>query len=496
MAKIDAFLELLIDRGGSDLHLSTGYHPCIRIDGEMTFLREYERVTNESNRDIIYEITPERNIEEFGQCSDTDFAYELDDNSRFRVNVFEDQHGIGTVLRLIPSKIPTLDDLNMPDAIRRFCFLSKGLVIITGPTGSGKSTTLAAMIDLINRSRKEHIITIEDPIEFLHRSKGCLINQREVHSHTQSFSVSLRAALREDPDIVLVGEMRDLETIEMAIETAETGHLVFGTLHTNTAATTVDRMIDKFPSDRQNQIRTMLADTLCGIVAQTLCKKKAGGRIAATEILIVTPAIASNIREGKTHQIPSAMQTGKSLGMQMFNDCLYQFVVDGIITPHEAYLKAIEKDLLATKLKEMGIEIDLNLLDVFIPGDENDIENEPDPEVDAVYAEIKDALSRDPNDVVALQRLALLMAAHRNPKARNGTQALKVGKQLVQRSGPPDAMNYIALAAAQAENELFDEALSTLKQGIKAAKTSKQKDCIKEIQEHMGLYKKRQPLRV
>jgi len=495
MARIDEWLTLLVKRGGSDLHLSTGYHPCVRIDGTMHFLTEYDSLTQESNKEIIYEIMPKRIREEYEYLHDVDFAYEIENLGRFRVNVFLDEHGIGTVLRLIPSNIPTLDDLNMPSAIRRFCFLSKGLVIITGPTGSGKSTTLAAMIDLINRSRKEHIITIEDPIEFLHRSKGCLINQREVHSHTQSFSVSLRAALREDPDIVLVGEMRDLETIEMAIETAETGHLVFGTLHTNTAATTVDRIIDKFPSDRQNQIRTMLADTLCGIVAQTLCKLKAGGRIAATEILIVTPAVASNIRDGKTYQIPSAMQIGKGIGMQMFNDCLIDYVKEGLITPHEAYLKAIDKDTLQLKLREVGIEIDIDLLDIFIPGDENDAE-EMDAEVSGLYQPIREALSQDPNDCEALQQLVLLMSTHTNPNARNGTEACKIGRQLMAINKESNATDFLVLAAAQAELEKFDEAIETVKRGIKVAKSSRQKDEAREMQQHLALYKQRRPLRI
>lgn len=494
MARIDELLKLLVGRGGSDLHLSTSYRPCIRVDGEMQFLRDRDILTHEENKAVIYEIIPPRNREEFEACFDTDFAYELNEYGRFRVNVFMDQRGIGTVLRQIPSQIPTLEQLNMPESIRRFCFLSKGLVIITGPTGSGKSTTLAAMIDLINRTRKDHIITIEDPIEFLHRSKGCLINQREVHAHTNSFASSLRAALREDPDIVLVGEMRDLETIEMAIETAETGHLVFGTLHTNTAATTVDRVIDKFPTNRQNQIRTMLADTLSGVVAQTLCKKKNGGRIAATEILVVTPAIASNIREGKTHQIPSAMQTGKSFGMQMFNDCLLKYTLDGIVTPHEAYLKAIEKDLLQQKLREAGIELDLTLMDVFIPGDENTPES--DAEVTAVYQEIRDALAHDPNDLAALQRLVLLMSAHSNPKARNGAEALKIATKLIQKSRTPSGMTYLTLAAAQAENEQFSQAVETLKLAIKAAKAEHRKDLIDECEEHMELYRKNKPLRV
>jgi twitching motility protein PilT len=234
--------------------------------------------------------------------------------------------------------------------------MPKGLVVVTGPTGSGKSTTLAAMIDLINKSRSDHIITIEDPIEFLHKPRKCLINQREIHTHTRSFAAALRAALREDPDIVLVGEMRDLETVETALETAETGHLVFGTLHTTTAASTIDRIIDMFPADRQNQVRTMLAVTLKGVVAQTLLKKKPKGRVAALEILMGTTAISNYIREGKTFQIPSAMQIGKNMGMQILNDSLIQLVTDGAVDPQEAYLKAIDKTDMVKKFERAGIK--------------------------------------------------------------------------------------------------------------------------------------------
>jgi twitching motility protein PilT len=268
-----------------------------------------------------------------------------------------DRKGMGGVFRIIPNEILTAEQLGLSRAIINLCSLSKGLVVVTGPTGSGKSTTLCAMVDYINRTREDHIITIEDPIEFVHENKKCLINQREVHNHTDSFKDALRAALREDPDILLVGEMRDLETIAIAIETAETGHLVFGTLHTTTAASTVDRIIDQFPADRQQQIRVMLSESLKGVIAQTLLPKKGGGRVAALEVLIVTPAISNLIREGKTFQIPSAMQTGKTHGMVMLNDALYDLVSKGIVEPRDAYLKAVDKLNFETMLTRGGFRI-------------------------------------------------------------------------------------------------------------------------------------------
>ncbi|HWZ26973.1 MAG TPA: PilT/PilU family type 4a pilus ATPase, partial [Gemmatimonadales bacterium] len=290
---------------------------------------------------------------------DTDFAYELSGTARFRCNVFADRNGIGAVFRLIPSKILSFKDLSLPDTIKKLCFLQKGLVLVTGPTGSGKSTTLAALIDFINEHRTDHIITIEDPIEFVHENKQCLITQRQVHVHTESFKSALRAALREDPDIVLVGEMRDLETIAIALETAETGHLVFGTLHTTTAPSTVDRIIDQFPADRQAQIRIMLSESLKGVIAQTLCKKIGGGRVAAREILLTTPAISNLIREGKTFQIPSIIQTSKKLGMITLNDALLELVEKKQVEPDEAYMKAVEKTGFAAQLKSKGFKLSI-----------------------------------------------------------------------------------------------------------------------------------------
>jgi len=352
MAQIDKLLQLLVNRRGSDLHASSKSPPYIRVDGEMGPLN-VPPLSPEAIHALIYEIMPDRNREEFERRNDTDFAYEVEGLARFRVNTFRDRHGIGFVMRVIPSKIRSADELNLPQAIRDLCFLSKGLVVVTGPTGSGKSTTLAAMVDLANQARKDHIITIEDPIEFVHPNRNCLVNQREVRRHTDSFKDALRAALREDPDIVLVGEMRDLETVSIAIETAETGHLVFGTLHTTTAASTVDRIIDQFPEDRQEQIRLMLSSSLKAVIAQTLCRKIGGGRIAALEILIVTSGVSNLIREKKTFQIPSTMQTGKGLGMQALNDELVRFVQEGLVESEEAYVKAVDKLSFVTSLNNM-----------------------------------------------------------------------------------------------------------------------------------------------
>ncbi len=351
MPSIDTFLIKMLERGASDLHISSNKKAMIRESGEMKALTE-QKIPADHLRQLLFEIMPDRNRREFEEIWDTDFAYEIEGHARFRGNVFMDRFGIGGVFRQIPSEVLTAEQLNLPPAVINLCYLSKGFVVVTGPTGSGKSTTLAAMIDFINKSRADHLITIEDPIEFVHQDIQCLINQREVHRHTKNFKNALRAALRQDPDIVLVGEMRDLETIEIAIETAETGHLVFGTLHTNTAPSTVDRIIDQFPTGRQTQIRTMLSSSLKGVIAQTLCKKKPKGRVAALEILVVTGGIANMIRDGKTYQIPSAMQTGMKSGMILLNDSLLKFVKEGSVDPMEAYMKATSKEDLVTKFKQ------------------------------------------------------------------------------------------------------------------------------------------------
>ena len=357
MPEIDTLFRMLVDHGGSDLHLSSNRRPMLRRDGEIESL-ELPAVQQDDIVRLVGEIIPASYQAEFEDCNDTDFAYEIPGFARFRINVFRDRFGLGAVFRVIPAEVLTAEQLGLTQGVIDFCYLSKGLVVVTGPTGSGKSTTLAAMVDLINRTRPDHIITIEDPIEFVHQEQLCLINQREVKTHTRSFATALRAALRQDPYVVLVCEMRDLETIEIAIETAETGHLVFGTLHTNTAASTVDRIIDSFPTNRQNQVRSMLADSLKGAVSQTLCKRVGGGRVAAMEILIVDSAISSLIRDGKTFQIPSSMQVARGKGMVMMNDSLIDLVAGGIVEPRQAYLRAVDKVGLLSKYRDMDIEFD------------------------------------------------------------------------------------------------------------------------------------------
>jgi twitching motility protein PilT len=356
--EMDALFREMVSEGCSDLHLSSACAPLFRKDGGMVMLSRQEPLAAERVHEMLYSITPPRRREEFEERSDTDFSYEISGLARFRCNLFQDRKGVGGVFRVIPSDILTVEDLGLSREILKLCHLMKGLVVVTGPTGSGKSTTLAAMIDYINRKRSAHIITIEDPIEFVHDNQKCLINQREIGNHTDGFKPALRAALREDPDIVMVGEMRDLETVEIAIETAETGHLVFGTLHTNTAASTVDRIIDQFSTDRQEQIRTMLSGSLKGVIAQTLCRKKGGGRVAALEVLIANAAIGNLIREGKTFQIPSIMQTGKKLGMKMLNDALLELVGRDLVTPEEAYAKAVDRASFATLAAGQNIQLD------------------------------------------------------------------------------------------------------------------------------------------
>jgi len=356
MAEIDRFLIALVEHQGSDLHLSTGCRPIIRKDGSIVAMRNHDPLDPQHAKTLLYEIMPAVNEKEFNDIHDTDFAYALEGYGRFRVNLFRDHKGVGGVFRVIPEKILTVEQLGLPDSVKRFAALGKGLVVVTGPTGSGKSTTLAAIIDLINGTRNDHIITIEDPIEFVHPNKRCLINQREVGTHTTGFKRALRAALREDPDIVLVGEMRDLETTHIAIETAETGHLVFGTLHTTTAVSTVDRIIDQFPSDQQQQIRLMLSSTLKGVIAQNLLKKKGGGRVAAIEILICNNAVGALIREGKTSQLTSIMQTGKKEGMTLLNDELCRLVKQDIVEAQEAYSKAVDKDGVLQAFNSAGIK--------------------------------------------------------------------------------------------------------------------------------------------
>ena len=357
-ANIDRLLSKLLERKGSDLHISTGAPPMMRVDGEMHPVAGYDTLSAEQVQRMLMPIVPPRNREEFEKTHDADFAYELVGKARFRANLFVDLRGMGAVMRVIPSKILTVEDLNLPRELLSLCHLPKGLVLVTGPTGSGKSTTLAALIDYINRTRSDHIITIEDPVEFVHPNKKCLVNQRQVGEHTDSFKKALRAALREDPDIVLLGEMRDLETIAIALETAETGHLVFGTLHTSSAPSTIDRIIDQYPPEQQEQIRVMLANSLKGVIAQMLCKKIGGGRVAALEVMFGVPAIANLIREKKVFQINSIIQTGRKQGMCLMNDSLFKLVKDGVVTPEEALSKANDKAGLLGAFQGAGIKLD------------------------------------------------------------------------------------------------------------------------------------------
>ena len=353
---IDELLEEMMSKQASDLHLTSNCSPVLRIHGEMHFLKERPVLTSDAVMQLMQPIFSEKARVDFEEKHDADFAYEVPGLARFRVNVFLDRMGVGAVLRQIPIEIIPAEKLGLPQAVLDLCYLTKGLVVVTGPTGSGKSTTLAGMVDYINKQRQDHIITIEDPVEFVHKNIKCLVNQREVGQHTKSFKNALRAALREDPDIVLVGEMRDLETIAIAIETAETGHLVFGTLHTTTAISTGDRIIDQIPPDQQEQIRVMLSESLKGVIAQVLCKKIGGGRVAAMEILLGNSAVASLIREGKTFQIPSIMQTSRGAGMVTMNDSLLALVQKKLVEPKEAWMKSVDKTGLTMMFKNAGIQ--------------------------------------------------------------------------------------------------------------------------------------------
>ncbi|TDJ61037.1 MAG: type IV pilus twitching motility protein PilT [Nitrospina sp.] len=352
MAKIDAFFKLMNDQGASDLHLISGSQPILRVHGDMERVK-YKVMENDELKALLYEICPENKIKVFEETGDIDFGYEVPNLARYRCNYFQQKWGIGSVFREIPSEILTAEQLGLPSVLNKLAMLHKGMVLVTGPTGSGKSTTLAAMIDYVNRNKKSHILTVEDPIEFVHKSKGCVVNHREVGLHTQSFKAALRGALREDPDIILVGEMRDLETIELALEAASTGHLVFGTLHTQSAAKTVDRIIDVFPANQQAQIRTTLSESLKGVIAQNLFKRiDKKGRIAVLEILVVTPATSNLIREGKTFQIPSVIQTGKKYGMQSLDDAILEALQAKKISPEDAYDKSVVKERFVQYLKE------------------------------------------------------------------------------------------------------------------------------------------------
>ncbi|CAI2716884.1 type IV pilus twitching motility protein PilT [Nitrospina watsonii] len=351
MAKIDAFFKLMNEQGASDLHLVAGSQPVLRIHGDMERVK-YKTLENDELKGILYEIAPEDKIKVFEETGDIDFAYEVPGLARYRANYFQQKWGIGAVFREIPSTILTAEQLGLPSVLTKLSMLHKGMVLVTGPTGSGKSTTLAAMMDHVNKNKKAHIITVEDPVEFVHKSASCVVNHREVGVHTKSFKAALKGALREDPDIILVGEMRDLETIELALEAASTGHLVFGTLHTQSAAKTVDRVIDVFPANQQAQIRTTLSESLKGVVAQNLFKRvDKKGRLAVLEVLVVTPATSNLIREGKTFQIPSVIQTGKKYGMQSLDDAILEALQAKKISPEDAYDKSIVKERFVQYLK-------------------------------------------------------------------------------------------------------------------------------------------------
>jgi twitching motility protein PilT len=348
MARIDALFNLMFEQKASDLHLSSGNPPILRINGELTRV-DFPPLEDDQLKIMLYEIAPDYKIKVFEETGDVDFGYEISGVSRFRANFFTQKNGIAAVFRQIPSKVLSFEDFEkigapLPAVLKKFAMLHKGLVVVTGPTGSGKSTTLAAIVDYANKNRRDHIITVEDPIEFVHESKGCLVNHREVGLHTRSFAAALRGALREDPDIVLVGELRDLETIELALTAASTGHLVFGTLHTQSAAKTVDRIIDVFPADQQNKIRATLSESLKGVVAQGLFKRvDRKGRVAALEILIFNTAVANLVREGKTHQIPGMIQVGKKFGNTPLDDSIMDHLKMKRISPEEAYDKCIDK---------------------------------------------------------------------------------------------------------------------------------------------------------
>jgi pilus retraction protein PilT len=349
--RLAKLLERVVAEGASDLHLSAGQKPHWRVDGDIKAMDDLAVLGPAEVRELLEPVMAERHRKQFAEENDLDFAYALPGSARFRINMFRDRHGVSAVLRQIPTKIMTFEQLSLPGVLKNFCDIPKGLILVTGPTGSGKSTTLAAMIDYINKTKKAHIVTLEDPIEFVHPSQSCLVNQREIGGHTQSFGRALRSALREDPDIVLVGELRDPETIMLALETANTGHLVFGTLHTNNAVSAVDRVVDNFPAYQQAQVRSVLSDVLKGVVAQTLVKKKGGGRLAALEVLVVTVAVANLVREAKTVQLPGIMQTSKALGMSLLNDELYRFIETHKVDIDEALSAAADKEDLLRRFR-------------------------------------------------------------------------------------------------------------------------------------------------
>ena len=489
MAAIDVLLRYMVEHSASDVHLTAGLKPYMRIHGEMCAIDEFETMTSEGILAILNEIMNDHNRAQLRDEWDTDFAHEVTGMGRFRVNGFFDMRGAGTVMRQIPEVIPTIEELALPAALRDFCMMSKGLVVVTGPTGSGKSTTLAALIDNINKSRAEHIITIEDPIEFVHKPIKCLINQREVHRDTTTFARALRAALREDPDIVLVGEMRDLETMEIAIETAETGHLVFATLHTNTAATTVDRIIDKFPSDRQNQIRSMLGDALKGVVAQTLCRKIGGGRIASFEVLMVNVPVANLIREAKSFMIPSVMQTSRNMGMQTFSDDLTRLVLKGKITAEEAYIKAIDKETIKVAMQNAGIPMEF----LHAAADQERagrlVQAQTSMEI------LRGKCRATPEDIGALNDLAWLLATCPFDDIRDGKEAVRLAERARDITHGQEPAVLDTLGAAYAEAGKFSRAMECTRKAVALAAKNNDLTAVGALNMRIKEYAQNHPFR-
>ncbi len=462
MPHLDAQLKKIVDGTASDLHLCSGHPPFWRQNGVMArFDGDDEVLTSERIMQMLREVLPPDNYTELLEECDTDCAYAIPGLARFRVNGFKDMNGYCAVFRVIPERIPTFDELDLPNSMRDLCKLSKGLVIVTGPTGSGKSTTLAAMLNYINQTRREHVITIEDPIEFVHTSQQCLINQREVHRDTRDFARALRAALREDPDIVLVGEIRDLETMEIAIETAETGHLVFATLHTNTAIASIDRIIDRFPGERQNQIRSMLADTLKGVIAQVLCPRVGGGRVAAFEVLLVNTPVAAMIREAKTHMLGSVMQTSRALGMQSFSDELCRLVSKGLVTPEDAHTKAVDKLDLERRYEKLGLDL------AFKQVAEETARVEQIAALRKQLDGLRELLTRTPDDVASLCTLAWFLATSRYDGVRDGREALRLAERANALARGKDPAVLAMLGVAHAECGAFRRAIAATRDAIK-----------------------------
>ena len=488
MAKIDKYLEYLVNNNGSDLHLCAGQTPYVRIHGALSSI-EQVTMTSDQVLDMLKEIIPRENYTELIEEKDTDCAYEIPGLARFRVNGFQDRDGYGTVLRQIPDFIPSFDDLRLPEPLREFCLLSKGLVIITGPTGSGKSTTLASMIDFINETRNEHIITIEDPIEFVHKSKNSIVNQREIHRNTESFARALRASLREDPDIILLGEIRDLVTMETALECAETGHLVFATLHTNSAVSTIDRIIDKFPADKQNQIRTMLADTLSGVVAQTLCKKLAGGRVAAFEILKSTSSVSALIREAKTHMLNSVIQTNRKQGMQSFNDEFLYLATNRIISVKEAYVKSLDKTDLENRLKEAKVSMDFREQDK-IDARKRRIGNDQ-----SKITAAEQALKVNSKDIDALCEIAWIQSTSIYEEIRNGKSAVKHASRACSVTGNKDPHALTVLGTAYAEAKNFRKAVDATRKAIALYESMEATKEAENLKPRLELFQSKRPFR-